>query len=85
MIYAVGPTARMADGHHQRASGFPAPGYRSSGFSFMFDLDRIPVGAVHSHARRDVEEGIPPAELKHVAILAIDARFPTSSERTDLG
>jgi alkylhydroperoxidase/carboxymuconolactone decarboxylase family protein YurZ len=28
-------------------------------------------GAVHSHARRAVEEGISPAELKHVAILAI--------------
>ena len=28
-------------------------------------------GAVHSHARRGVAEGIPPAELAHVALLAV--------------
>lgn len=28
-------------------------------------------GAVHSHARRGVAEGIPPAELEHVALLAV--------------
>jgi len=28
-------------------------------------------GAVHSHARRGIAEGIPPAELEHVALLAV--------------
>jgi alkylhydroperoxidase/carboxymuconolactone decarboxylase family protein YurZ len=28
-------------------------------------------GAVHSHARRGVAEGVPPAELEHVALLAV--------------
>jgi alkylhydroperoxidase/carboxymuconolactone decarboxylase family protein YurZ len=28
-------------------------------------------GAVHSHARRAIAEGIPPSQLKHIALLAI--------------
>ncbi len=28
-------------------------------------------GAVHSHARRAVEEGVAPADMQHVALLAI--------------
>ncbi len=34
-------------------------------------------GAVHSHTRRGLEEGIPPEKLKHVALLAVTTQgFP---------
>ncbi len=34
-------------------------------------------GAVHSHTRRGLEEGIPPETLKHVALLAVTTQgFP---------
>jgi alkylhydroperoxidase/carboxymuconolactone decarboxylase family protein YurZ len=36
-----------------------------------FAIGAVSEGAVHSHARRAIGEGVSPDELKHVALLAI--------------
>jgi len=52
-------------------SAGPIDGRTARLLKLGFAIGASSEGAVHSHARRAVEEGIPPAELKHAAILAI--------------